>query len=83
VRDVLGHGVLRSDGAGVDTVGLAGLGEGVVAAVEVLALLEVLGELVAAGWELAVEAEEALLFGRKGLNISRDVSAHRSSDGTG
>lgn len=67
VRDVLGDGVLGADGARVDRVGLAGLGEGVVAAVKVLALLEVLGEVVGARGELAVEAEEALLLGGEGL----------------
>ena len=67
VRDVLGDGVLGADGARVDAVGLAGFGEGVVAAVEVLALLEVLGEVVGAGGELAVEAEEALFFRGEGL----------------
>lgn len=67
MRYVLGDGVLRADSARVDAVGLAGLGEGVVARVEVLALLEVLGELVGAGGELAVEAEEALLLGGEGL----------------
>lgn len=65
--DVLGNGVLRADGARVDAVGLAGLGERVVARVEVLALLEVLGEVVGAGGELAVEAEEALFLGGEGL----------------
>lgn len=64
---VLWDGVLRPDGARVDAVGLAGLGEGVVARVEVLALLEVLGKVVGAGGELAVEAEEALLLGGEGL----------------
>ena len=67
VGDVLGHGVLGADGARVDTVGLSGLGEGVVARVEVLALLEVFGEVVGAGGELAVEAEEALFLGGEGL----------------
>ena len=65
--DVLGDGVLRSDGGGVDAVALAGLGHGVVAAVKVLALLEVLGEVVALGGKLAVETEEALLLGGEGL----------------
>lgn len=67
VGDVLGDGVLGSDGGGVDAVAFSGLGHGVVAAVKVLALLEVLGEVVALGGELAVEAEEALLLGGEGL----------------
>lgn len=57
VRDVLGHGVLAANSARVDAVALAGLAHGIVAAVEVLALLEVLGEVVAASGELAVQAE--------------------------
>jgi len=67
VGDVLGDGVLGADGARVDGIGLAGLGEGVVARVEVFALLEVLGEVVGAGGEFAVEAEEALFLGGEGL----------------
>jgi hypothetical protein len=59
--------VLGADGAGVDAVALAGLGHGVVAGVEVLAVLEMLGEVVGAGGELAVEAEEALLLGGERL----------------
>ena len=67
VWDVLGDGVLGADSAGIDAIALAGLGHGVVARVEVLALLEVLGEVVGPGGELAVEAEEALLVGGEGL----------------
>jgi hypothetical protein len=61
--DVFGHRVLRADGTGVNTVTLAGLGHGIVARVEVLAVLEMLGEVVGAGGQLAVEAEETLLLG--------------------
>jgi hypothetical protein len=43
VRDVFGEGMLGADAAGVDGAGFAGLGQRVVARVEVLALLEVLG----------------------------------------
>ena len=39
VRNLLGDGVLASDGRDSDVRGLAGLGESVVAAVEILALL--------------------------------------------
>jgi hypothetical protein len=39
VRDVLGDGVLASDDGDADVRGLAGLGEGVVPGIEVLALL--------------------------------------------
>lgn len=67
VGDVLGDGVLATDGARVDAVALAGFRHGVVARVEVLALLQVLGEVVGAGRELAIEAEEALLLGGEGL----------------
>src|SRR3569833_790987 len=68
VGDVLGHGVLQAHGARVDAVALARLGHGVVAAVEVLALLlEVLGEVVRSRRQLAVQPEEALLLGGEGL----------------
>lgn len=67
VRDILGHGMLGAHAAGVDAVGLAGFGERVVARVEVLALFQVLGEMVGSGGELAVEAEEALFFRGEGL----------------
>lgn len=73
MRDVLGDGVLGAD-SGVDRVGLAGLGECVVARVEVLALLQVLGEVIGAGRELAVEAEQTLFFGGEGLRGGRGVS---------
>lgn len=63
VGDVFGHGVLRADGTGVNAVALAGLGHGIVARVEVLAVLEMLGEVVGAGGQLAIEAEETLLLG--------------------
>lgn len=74
VGDVLRVGVLGADAARVDAVGLAGLGEGVVAAVEVLALLEVLGQVVASAGDLAVQAEEALLLGGEGLDVGWMVS---------
>ena len=67
VRDVLRDGVLAADGARVDTVALAGLVHGIVAAVKVLALLEVLGEVVAAAGQLAIQPEEPLLLGGEGL----------------
>lgn len=41
--DVLGEGVLRSDAACVDGAGFSCFGEGIVAGVEVFALLEVFG----------------------------------------
>lgn len=65
--NVLGHGMLRSNGASVDTVSLAGFGKGVVARVEVLAILEVFCEDVRARRELSIETEEALLFRREVL----------------
>jgi len=43
--------------------------ESVVAGVEVLSLLEVLGKVIILGGDLAVEAEESLLVGRQGLAI--------------
>ena len=74
VRDVLRVGVLGADAARVDAVGLAGLGEGVVAAVEVLAFLQVLGQVVVAAGELSVQPEEALLLGGEGLDGLGDDS---------
>jgi len=76
VRDVLGDGVLRAHGARVDAVGLAGFGEGVVARIKVLAFLEVLGEVVGSRGEFAVEAEEALLFGRERLGEGHRLAAN-------
>lgn len=67
--NVLGDWVLRANGAGIDTVSLTGLGHGIVAGVEVLAVLEVLGEVVGTRGELAVEAEQALLLWGKGLDV--------------
>ena len=61
VRDVFGEGMLGTDAAGVDGASFAGLGQRVVARVEVLALFEVLGQVVGLGGELAIEAEESLL----------------------
>ncbi len=74
VRNVLGHGVLAADAARVQLVALAGLGHGVVAAVEVLALLQVLGEVVGLGRQLAIEAEQSLLIGGERLGRERFVS---------
>ena len=71
VGDVLGQRVLAADGACVDAVGLAGLGKGVVPAVEVLALLQVLRKLVFPRGQFAVQAEQTLLFGREGLRTGR------------
>ena len=67
VGDVLGDGVLGAYGAGVDTVALAGLGHGIVARVEVLALLEMFGKVIGAGRQLAVETEETLFLRGEGL----------------
>lgn len=67
MRDVLGDGVLAADGAGVDAVALASFAHGIVAAVEVLAVFEMLGEVVAAAGELAIQAEKPLLLGGEGL----------------
>lgn len=69
VGDLLGNRVLGADGAGIDAVALAGLGHGVVARVEVFAVLEVLGEVIGARGKLAVEAEKTLLLGGKGRDV--------------
>lgn len=70
MRDILRDGMFAAHGTGIDGIRLAGFAEGVVAAVEILALFEVLGEMVGSGGELAVEAEEAGFFGGEGLWIS-------------
>jgi hypothetical protein len=59
---VLGDGMLRADGTSIDAVALAGLGHGIVARVEVFAVLEMLGEVVGSRGQLAVEAEKSLLL---------------------
>lgn len=41
MRNLLRHGVLAADGSDTNVRGFSGFGEGVVAAVKVLALLEV------------------------------------------
>jgi ABC-type branched-subunit amino acid transport system substrate-binding protein len=61
--------MLGAHATGVDAVCFAGFGERVVAAVEILALLQVLGKMVGSGWELAVETEEALLLGGEGADV--------------
>lgn len=65
--DILGNRVLRADSTGIDAVALASLGHGVVARIKVLAVLQVLGEVVGSGRKLAVKAEKALLFWRQRL----------------
>jgi hypothetical protein len=67
MRDILGNGMLAAHGTGIDGIRFAGFGEGVVARVEVLALFEVLGEMVGSGGEFAVEAEEAGFLWGEGL----------------
>lgn len=57
--DLLGVGVLATDLGDADITGLAGLGKGIVAAVEVLALLELVLEQVLLIGKLAIEAEKA------------------------
>lgn len=68
--DVLGERVLGTNTAGVDRASLAGLGESVVARVEVFPLLEVFGKVIGFRGELAVETEESLLVRREGLAYS-------------
>lgn len=80
VGDVLGDWVLGAHSAGVDSVTFAGLGHGVVARVEVLAVLEMLGEVVGTGGELAVETEETLLLGGEGLNSHVSIQQLERSD---
>lgn len=74
VGDVLRDWVLRANGTGIDAIALASLRHGIVTGVEVLAVLEVLGEVVGARGELAVETEEALLLWGEGLLRHGQVS---------
>lgn len=57
VGDVLGNRVLGADGTSIYTIALSGLGHGIVTGIEVFAVFEMLGEVVGAGGELAIEAE--------------------------
>jgi hypothetical protein len=59
--------VLAAEAADERIVGLAGFGEGIVARVEVFALLELVLEEILLVGELAVEAEELLFFFGEGL----------------
>jgi len=63
MRDIPRRGMQRPHDPDVDPVPPPGLGQRVVARVEVLALLEVVGEASRRGWEgadgAAVESEEA------------------------
>jgi hypothetical protein len=67
VWDGVRGGVLATEATNQCVVGLAGFGEGVVARVEVFALLELVLEQVFLVRELAVEAEELLFFLGEGL----------------
>lgn len=71
MADVLWDGVFTADVARVDAVALARFLHGVVAAVEVLALLEGLAEVVGAVGEFAVEAEEPLLLWGERLSCTK------------
>jgi hypothetical protein len=77
VRDGVGGGVGVTKAADKGVVGLAGFGQGVVTRVEVFALFQLaLHEVFLAG-ELAVEAEELLLFFVEGLWVVVVVSGGR------
>lgn len=67
VGDVLGNGMLAADRSGIDAVAFARLAHGIVAAVEVLALFEMLGEVVATAGELSIQTEKPLLLGGERL----------------
>lgn len=54
--------VLSSQATDKSSIRLASLAHGVVARVEVLALLEFVAEEVFLVWQLAIQAEELLLF---------------------
>lgn len=67
MRDGVGRRVLTAEAADERVVGLAGFGKGVVAGVEVFALLELVLQEVFLVGQLAVEAEELLFFFGEGL----------------
>lgn len=67
VRDGVRGGVLAAQAADERVVGFAGFGHGVVARVEVFALLQLVLQQVFFVGQLAVEAEELLFFLREGL----------------
>lgn len=69
MRDVFRHGMLRADGTSIDAVAFTGLGHGVIARVEVFAVLEVLCEVVGPRGKFAVKSEEALLLGGERLDV--------------
>jgi len=60
--DLLGVGVLATDLGDANVASFAGLGEGVVAAVKVLALLQLVLEQVLLVGKLAIETEEFSLL---------------------
>lgn len=72
--DVLGNRVLAANGTGIDAVALTRLAHGIVAAVEILALFEMLGEVVATAGQLPVEAEKPLLLGGERLFTIHKIS---------
>jgi len=61
--------VLGTDRASVYGGSGSRFAEGIVTAVEVLALLEVLGEVIGLGGEFTVETEETLLIWRERLDV--------------
>lgn len=67
VRDGVRGRVLAAEAADEGVVGFAGFGEGVVAGVEVLALLELVLQQIFLVGQFAVEAEELLLLFGEGL----------------
>jgi hypothetical protein len=84
VRDLLGVGVLAADLGDASVRSLAGLGEGIVAAVEVLALLRCVVSVVCGGsgrgvqLTLSLFCSRSFLFGslpyrRKSLASSGDI----------
>lgn len=65
--DVLGDRMLGADSTSIYAVALASLRHGIVTRIEILALFQVLGKVVGASRELAIEAEESLLLGGERL----------------
>jgi len=70
VRNIFRKRVLGAYAASVDRACLASFGQGVIAGVEILSLLEMLGHVVGLGWKLAIQSEETLLIGRQRSDVN-------------
>jgi hypothetical protein len=65
--NVLREGMLRANTSSVNWACFSGLGKGIIARIEVLALLEMFSKVIGLRGELAIKAEESLLIGGERL----------------